>query len=124
MYRADRIELVVATAQKHFGFSYTDFVLEAVHQGTQFLQRFFIFLSKLKQHAGIGNLGLETFLPFYLLFKDTAPLQKFLGRFLIVPKLGRRSGLFDNIQLLTACGDIKETSRAVLPLCAALRESF
>jgi hypothetical protein len=99
-------------------------VLEAVHQGAQFLQRFFIFFGKLKQHAGIGNLGLETFLPFYLLFKDATPLQKFLGRFLVVPKLGRRSGLFYNVQFLTACGDIKETSRAALPWSATLRKSF
>jgi hypothetical protein len=64
------------------------------------------------------------FLAFYFSFQTAALLEKFLRRFLVVPEV-RRGGLrFDARQLFASCGDIKETSRAVLRGCVNLRTSF
>ena len=70
-------------------------MLQTFDQRAKFLQRFFIFFGKLKQHTGIGNLGLKTLLAFNLLFQDAATLQEFLRAVLVIPKIRRRGFLLD-----------------------------
>jgi hypothetical protein len=90
-------------------------MLQPLYQRAQLFQRFFVFFSKLKQHARIGNLRLEPFLPLNLFLQYAAALEKFLCGVLIVPEIGRRGLLLDDAQFLPASGDIKETSRAARP---------
>jgi hypothetical protein len=53
-------------------------------------------------------------LSFNFLFEAAAILQQLLCGFLIVPEIWRRGLALDVLQLLAACRDIKETSRAGL----------
>ena len=96
MNRADRIELIVVAAEQHLGFRNADLMLQTLDQRAKFFQGFFILFGKFKEHAGVGNLRFKLLLPLNLLLQNGSFLQKFLGRFLIVPKIRRRSLVLDS----------------------------
>lgn len=121
---ADGVQLIVAAAEQHFRFRDADLVLQVFEPRAKFFQRIRIFIGKFKQHGCVSNFGIKVFLPFDLLFQDTSALQKFLRSVLIVPEVGRRCFILNPCQFLLARGNIKETSRAALPSCAALRTMF
>jgi hypothetical protein len=56
-----------------------------------------VLFSKFKEHAGIGNLRFELFLPFNYAFDPAALLQKLLRSFLIGPEVRRRRLGFDSL---------------------------
>jgi hypothetical protein len=67
---------------------------------------------------------LKLFLPLNASLQAAALLQKVLRGLLIGPEVRRGRLRFDPIQLGTLGRDIKETSRAVRPVCSNPRKSF
>jgi hypothetical protein len=93
--RTDGVARVVLAGQQHFGFGFAQFPLETCEQAAQLLQGTFVFFSKFKEHAGIGNFRFKLFLPFYYAFQPAALLQKLLRGFLVGPEVRRGRLCFD-----------------------------
>ena len=99
MNGADGVARVILSGKQHLSLSLANFVLQALKQGAQFIQRRFIFFGEFKEHSGIRDLRFKFFLAFDYSLKAAAGLQEFLGRFLIRPKVRRRSPLFSGFQI-------------------------
>jgi hypothetical protein len=83
MNRTNGVARIVLAAQQHLGFSFAQLGFEATKQTAQFIQRCFVFFSKFKEHAGVGNLSLELLLAFDDAFQTAPLLEELLRRFLI-----------------------------------------
>ncbi len=98
MNGADGVQLIVFAGQQHLSFRNSDLMLEALDQvrASSFNDSSSSSANS-KSTPASAILGFKLFLSLNLLFQRRPLLQKFLRRFLIAPKIRRRSLVLDTV---------------------------